>query len=137
MAAVFAINGYMVYSALHTFPGRAGQDGFDLSNEYKRVLATAQQQAALGWQIDAVVTAQQIPELRLSDRNGAPLSSAAIEARAERPIGPPETTELGFRDMADGRFQADRTLAPGQWDIMLTIRVDNHHTTATRRVIVK
>jgi nitrogen fixation protein FixH len=136
MGMVFAVNGYMVYDAYHTFPGAAGQDGFDLSNKYERVLATAQQQAALGWQLETDVTTTHYPVLRLSDRNGVPLAADAIEARAERPIGPPQTTPLPFRPIGDGRFQADTTLFRGQWDIMLTVRADGQSYSATRRVVV-
>ena len=137
MAAVFAMNGFMVYNALHTFPGQAGQDGFDLSNEYKRVLATAQQQAALGWQIEADATAAGLPVLRLTDRNGGALAAASIEAQADRPVGPPETTVLSFQSMADGQYRADKALTPGQWDIMLTIRAEGRRYSATRRLLVK
>jgi nitrogen fixation protein FixH len=137
MGFVFAVNGYMVYNAYHTFPGSAGTDGFDLSNDYKRVLAAAQQQAALGWQIEADVTASRYPLLRLTDRNGAPLAAAAIDARAERPVGPADTTVLTFRSVGDGRYQADTSLFSGQWDVMLTVRADGRQYSATRRVAVK
>jgi nitrogen fixation protein FixH len=137
MGVVFAVNGYMVYDALSTFPGAAGQDGFDLSNDYKRILATAQQQAALGWQIEAEVTDTRFPVLRLTDRNGAPLPAVAIDAQAERPVGPPETTALSFQPVGRGRFQATTSLFSGQWDVMLTVRAEGRLYGATRRIVVK
>lgn len=137
MAIVFAVNGYMVYDALQTFPGQAGQDGFDLSNEYGRVLATVQQQSALGWGIEAGMTATRYPVLRLTDRAGAPLANAAIDARAERPVGPAQATVLAFRQLEAGRFQADTALFSGQWDILLTVRSDGKLYSATRRVTVQ
>jgi nitrogen fixation protein FixH len=137
MAIVFAVNFYMIYDAYHTFPGIAGQDGFDLSNEYKRVLATAQQQAALGWQIEADASNQRFPILHLTDRSGAPLTATAIKAQAERPVGPVDSTSLTFRPIGDGRYQADTSLFSGQWDIMLTVEADGHQYNATRRVVVK
>jgi nitrogen fixation protein FixH len=137
MGLVFAVNGYMVYDAYHTFPGAAGSDGFDLSNEYDRVLATVKQQAALGWQVEANVDATRYPVLRLTDRTGAPLATTAIEAHAERPVGPTDTTPLLFQPIGDSRFQADKTLYSGQWDIMLTLRADGHVYSTTRRVVVK
>ena len=73
LGLVIVVNLYMVYDAYHTFPGVAGRDGFDLSNEYDRVLATAQRQTALGWQIEAEVADGRFPVLRLTDRTGAPL----------------------------------------------------------------
>ena len=32
------VNAGMVYAALHSFPGKAGDEGFDLSNHYDAVL---------------------------------------------------------------------------------------------------
>ena len=49
MGVVVAVNAGMIYSALHTFPGKTGNDGFDLSNHYDAVLDQAQRAAALGW----------------------------------------------------------------------------------------
>jgi nitrogen fixation protein FixH len=137
MGIVFAVNAYMVYDAYHTFPGVAGTDGFDLSNQYKRVLATAQQQAALGWQIEADANNDRLPVLRLTDRAGAPLTATEINARAERPLGPVDATTLTFRAIEDGRYQADASLASGQWDIMLTVGADGRQYSATRRIVVK
>lgn len=137
MGLVFMVNAYMVYDAYHTFPGVAGVDGFDLSNEYKRVLATAQQQAALGWQIEAEVTTDHFPVLRLTDRAGAPITVADINAQAERPLGPLDLTVLTFRPIGNGSYQADTSLFSGQWDIMLTVHADGRQYNATRRVLVK
>jgi nitrogen fixation protein FixH len=135
MGVVFAVNGYMIYDALSTFPGQAGQDGFDLSNEYQRVLATAQQQAALGWHIE--VSGAPIPELHLTDRNGMPLTPTSIDAQVERPVGPTDRMVLNFRPVGDGTFQADSPLPGGQWEMMLTVRADGRMYSATRRVIVR
>ena len=38
MSVVIAVNIGMAYTALHTFPGIAGSDGFDLSNHYDKVI---------------------------------------------------------------------------------------------------
>jgi nitrogen fixation protein FixH len=135
MALVFAVNGLMIYDAISTFPGQAGQDGFDLSNQYQRVLAAAEQQAALGWHVETTATA--VPELQLTARDGTPLAPTAIEARVERPVGPPETTTLTFHQVTGARFQADSALSPGQWDLMLVVRAEDRVYSATRRLIVR
>jgi nitrogen fixation protein FixH len=137
MGIVFLVNAYMVYDAYRTFPGVAGTDGFDLSNQYNQVLVAAHQQAALGWQIEAEVTSEHYPVLRLTDRNGAPLTEADISARAERPLGPEDATALTFRPIGDGRYQTDTSLFSGQWDVMLTVQADGRQFNATRRVVVK
>jgi nitrogen fixation protein FixH len=137
MLIVFAVNGYMMYDAFTTFPGTAGQDGFDLSNEYNRVIAAARQQAALGWHIDAGVTADSVPALTVTDRAGTPLAHAEIAATAERPVGPPSKTTLVFTPDGGGTFKADTALWAGQWDVMLTVKADGHVFGATRRVVVR
>jgi nitrogen fixation protein FixH len=137
MGIVFLVNGYMAYDAYSTFPGISGKDGFDVSNEYKRVLETAQQQAALGWQVEVGVADERFPVLRLTDRTGAPLGATGINAQAERPIGPVDATVLTFRSIGDGRYLADTSLYSGQWDLMLTVHADGRDYRATRRVVVK
>jgi nitrogen fixation protein FixH len=137
MGIVFLVNGYMVYDAYSTFPGISGKDGFDVSNEYKRVLETAQQQAALGWQLEAALADDRFPVLRLTDRTGAPLTATKIDAQAERPVGPVDTTALAFRSIGDGRYRSDTSLYSGQWDIMLTVHIDGLEYRATRRLAVK
>jgi nitrogen fixation protein FixH len=136
MGVVFVVNGYMVYSALHTFPGAAGVDGFDLSNQYDKVLAGTAHQATLGWTVEAALDAGR-PVLRVVDKSGAPLAGAVIEAHAERPLGPPDVTPLAFEALDQSRHMAATVLPPGQWDIMLTVRSGADTFTATRRIVVK
>ena len=135
MAVVFAINGWMVVAAMTSFPGAAGKDGFDLSNHYDQILSTAEQQAALGWKLEAALDDQRHPELQLVDRAGAPIDGALIEAHAERPVGPLEATPLAFRALGHGAYQADTTLFSGQWTVFLTLRAGGKVFTTTRRVV--
>lgn len=137
LGVVIAVNGYMLYDAITTFPGEAGQDGFDLSNEYSKVEAAVKAQAALGWKVDADVTVAKTPVLTLLDKSGAGLDATEIVATAERPVGPPSTTTLAFKPVGNGRFTADTTLWSGQWDMMLAIKSGGHEYKATRRVVVK
>lgn len=133
---VVAVNCYMLYDAITTFPGQAGEDGFDLSNEYSKVLAVAKAQQALGWKVDADVTAAKAPVLTLLDKTGAGLDATDIVATAERPVGPPSKTPLVFKPLGNGRYATDTTLWSGQWDILLEIKSSGHVYKATRRVKV-
>ncbi len=137
LGLVIGINLYMVYDAYHTFPGVAGRDGFDLSNEYGRVLATARRQAELGWQIEADVANGRFPVVRLMDRTGVPLRAGTINGYAERPVGPADSTSLTFRATGDGRYLADTSLYSGQWDMMLTVQANGQDYRTTRRVVVQ
>jgi nitrogen fixation protein FixH len=136
MGVVIAVNSYMAYSALHTFPGQAGRDGFDLSNRYDAVLDRVKQQAALGWSIEARLDISGHPLLILRDASDLPLTGAAIRAVAERPLGEKSTTPLVFQEVAPGRYAAQVPLpAKGQWDIMLTTSAHGHDVTTTRRIV--
>lgn len=137
MGVVFAVNITMVAFALHTFPGQAGSDGFDLSNHYDQVLAKVQREAALGWDLRLMAGDAGRPVLVVTDRSGAPLRDAQIQATAERVLGPPETTHLVFRDAGLGRYVADAALTmPGQWELQLSASAQGHTIAATRRIVV-
>jgi nitrogen fixation protein FixH len=137
MGCAVAVNGIMVYAACSGFPGVAGADGFDLSNQYNRVLAAARQQGELGWQIAADAPDSRSPVLRLSASDGSPLEVTSITARAERPVGPVDAIRLSFHQGADQGYRTDTSLPAGQWDIMLTILADGRSFSATRRIVVK
>jgi len=138
MTVVIVVNVYMVYSALHTFPGQAGRDGFDLSNRYDAVIDRVQQQDALGWKVRAEADGAGHPVLVLTDAQGAPLKGAKVDATAERPLGDTLTTHVAFREAGPGHYAGDVVLPlPGQWDIMLTATAAGHDVTTTRRIIVR
>ncbi len=137
MGFAFAVNAYMVYTAVRSFPGTAGTDGFDLSNGYGRVLHAAAQQVALGWRIESSLDQNRHPILHLIDQAGVPLAPDALEAHAERPVGPMEMTPLDFQSVGAGRFQSEQTLFSGQWDLMVTVHAGGQTTSTTRRVIVR
>ncbi len=138
MAVVMAVNFGMIYAALHTFPGQAGSDGFDLSNHYDAVLAHVQAQAALGWTVKAEADTARHPVLALTGPGGAPLSGAHLDAVAERPLGAVLTTPVAFREQVPGRYVAENALIlPGQWDLTLTASANGQHMVTTKRIVVR
>ena len=138
MAVVFAVNGAMVAFAIGTFPGKAGSDGFDLSNHYDRVLETAERQAALGWKLDATLDAAGRPVVTLTDRAGVPLADARVEIVAQRPLGEADRARLTLRAAGAGRYVAEGALPePGRWDLTLSATAEGHTVAATRRVVVR
>lgn len=138
MAIVIAVNGGMVYAALHTYPGSAGDDGFDLSNHYDTLLDRRDRQAALGWTATAEIDASGHPVLAIRDRNGAAIAGAAVQGHAERPVGDKHETPAAFRETAPGAYRSDAVLTlKGQWDLMLSVTVPGHDLVMTRRVIAR
>ena len=109
MSIVIAVNFFMAYQALHTFPGKAGGDGFDLSNRYNAVIERVQKEAALGWTVNAVANQERRAVVELIDAQGT----------------------------APGRYVAAAPLPQeGQWDLMLTATAQGHDMTATRRIVI-
>lgn len=138
MLVVMSVNGGMIYAAIGSFPGKAGADGFDLSNHYNTVLDARAQQNALGWSLQADADANRRPVLVLTDPTGAPLADATVTAVAERPVGAAHTTRLAFQQVAPGRYLADVPLvAPGQWDLHLAAHAVGHDVAVTRRILVR
>jgi len=132
-----AVNVTMIWSAVATFPGKAGRDGFDLSNRYNMVLDHEARQAALGWSVRAQADAQGRPVLTVTDAAGQPFPSARVDAVASRPLGTERATPLVFIDHGAGRFVADQALTlPGQWDLAITAATGGRSMTVTRRVHV-
>lgn len=138
MTVVVAVNGGMIYAALHSFPGKAGDEGFELSNHYDAVLDRAQREVALGWTIAAWTDDAGRPVVTLTDRSNAPLQGASVAGLAARPLGADESQRLMFSEIAAGRYVASAALpAQGQWDLTLSASADGHDMAATRRVIVR
>jgi len=137
IGVVVAVNLGMVYAALHSFPGKAGNEDFALSNRYDAVLEHEQREAALGWTVAAQFDATGRPEVRLTMRDGSPLRGAAVQGSAERPLGAPEPHALSFRETAAGHYEANTVLpALGQWELTLSASLGGHDIATTRRVIV-
>lgn len=138
MGVVMVVNFGMAYTALHTFPGNAGDDGFNLSNHYDKVIDSVARQSAMGWTVVAEADANARPVIRLSGRDGAPLIGASITARAERPLGDPMVSTPAFTETAPGVYRAAAALAAkGQWDIELSATARGETVNTTRRVIVR
>jgi nitrogen fixation protein FixH len=138
MGVVVVVNAGMIYAALASFPGKAGNDGFDLSNQYDAVLDHARRAAELGWTMRARADGTGTPEVTLTDRQGSPLTGASVAAAAERPLGAPETHRLVFHETGAGRYVADTALAlPGQWDLTLSASAGGQQLATTRRIIVR
>jgi nitrogen fixation protein FixH len=138
MLAVVAVNGGMVYAALHTFPGNAGSDGFDLSNHYNSVLDRVARQDALGWAVRAEVAPGDHPVIVLTDRSGAALSGAGLRAPVSRPVGAPHTKEERFTEVSPGRYVGAEVLdEKGQWDLLLSATAAGQSVSATRRIVVR
>jgi nitrogen fixation protein FixH len=139
MFVVIVVNGGLIWSAIATFPGQSGEDGFSLSNSYDTVLNIADAEAKLGWTLDASTEGNRpVLVLVLRGADGHSFPGVRVSGYAERPVGPDERMALRFRPDATGRFVADEALpGKGQWDLVLLAEAGAQHLHATRRVLVR
>lgn len=134
LGTVVAVNAAMITTAVTSFPGKLGRNGFDLSNQYNTVIAAQERNEALGWQMDAAWGPAGIT-VTLKDRAGAALEGARVTAELRRPLGPPHDQALSLQSTSPGTYAAATPdhLA-GQWDLMLVAQRGQDRFTATRRL---
>jgi nitrogen fixation protein FixH len=138
MGVVVAINCFMVWSALHTFPGNAGSDGFNLSNHYDAILERVKQEVGLGWAVQAAVDQAGHPVVELTDRSGTALAGAEIAATAQRPLGDQHTRQVRFTEVSPGHYRGDVALdKQGQWELEIWVTADGQELGTTRRIMAR
>lgn len=133
IVAVMVVNGGMIYAALHTHPGAAGTDGFDLSNRYDAVLERSAQQRKLGWRVVSRAEAGH-PVLRLEGVSG---DAPQVVVQAVRPVGPQDAIALTLDTQEDGRLVAREVLPAGQWLLEVRLSRGDDVVTSTERLIVR
>lgn len=120
---VAAVDGAFVVMAERTFPGFS-PNAYETGLEYNRVLAAAEAQRALGWQVDATIESNGgALVLRLRDRNGNPVPSPKVVADVRRPAEAFEDRSLALAEIAPGIYRIDNALpAPGSWEVSIRVR---------------
>ena len=112
MGIVFVVNCYMVYDAYSTFPGIPGKTGsISATNTSACWRRRSNKPRSVGSSRRTWRT--RIPVLRLTDRAGAPLAATRIDAQAERPVGPVDTTALAFRSIGMAGIRPTPRCIPG------------------------
>lgn len=120
-AAIVAINVAFAIIAVRTFPGEDERRSYIQGLRYNDVLAERRAQAALGWRARSELTP--IPSgarllVRLSDRSGAPVVDASIDAVLRWPPHENGDRALRFSALGGGVYAADLGALPsGRWDL--------------------
>jgi nitrogen fixation protein FixH len=125
-AFVFAVNGYMVYRAVTSFPGTVTESSYRDSQHFNDEIAAARLQAERGWKVAVAAErdadGRALIRVEARDRDGAPLSGVAFRARLEHPADRARDRPVRFVAVAGevGRFQAVvDAVAAGKWDLVL------------------
>ena len=121
---MFAVNIFMAFQALSTFPGLEVSSSYADSQDFN-IRRDAQE--ALHWQA-AVETrgsgAGATVILHLTDASGAPVMPAQMEALLTRPTNQTQDQLLALQ-FIDGAWQAPADLDQGRWRLRLTGRADD------------
>ena len=120
---VAAVDGAFVVIAERSFPGFSA-NAYETGLEYNRVLAAAEAQRALGWQVDATIESKGgALVLRVRDRNGDPVPSPKVVADVRRPAEKLEDRSLALAEVAPGVYRVENALpAPGSWEVSIRVR---------------
>lgn len=114
---IIAVNVYMAYSAISTFPGLEVPNSYVASQVFD---SQRRAQEDLGWRIesgyrDGVLT------VGFRDRDGYPVRVDALSAVVARPTHRRDDRIPEFR-YETGTFTAPLDLAPGAWNLMVEAR---------------
>jgi nitrogen fixation protein FixH len=122
---MFLVNGIFTYFALTSFSGLSVPDAYMRGIHYNREIASARAQDARGWRTDLTFEAagelSGLVRIRVSDRNGLPVTGLTASLSAQRPVREGDDVTLPMIVSHDG-FERTVTLAgPGQWDLVIMV----------------
>jgi nitrogen fixation protein FixH len=113
---IIAVNVFMAYSAVSTFPGMEVDSSYADSQTFDdRRYA----QEALGWNASVEIPGDGTLVLHLVDGAGQPVAPAELTALLTRPTNR-EADQLLQLSRVNGAFVAPATLSDGQWRLRLT-----------------
>lgn len=139
MLLVIAVNGVLIFFATTTWSGLATGHAYEQGLAYNTALAAQAKQDALGWTFDvrlqpAAGGASLLVGAGAAD--GWVLSGLTVEAVLQRPLGDADTRRVMLSPVAEGLYAAALApLAPGQWDVHLTVSRGDQHARVSRRLI--
>ena len=123
-AFVAAVNGYMIWRAIGSFPGVVTDSSYRDSQRFNRSIADAQEQAQRGWKVDA--RADRAPDGRLTvrleahDAQGAPIAGVVFKAVLQHPANRALDHAVALLPVpgASGVFEGLATgVAEGKWGL--------------------
>lgn len=121
---IFAVNATMIYLAVGTFPGAVTASSYRASQDYNGEIASAQAQAARGWQVDEAIvreaSGRAVLTVTIRDRAGAPVDNLALSAALQHPVKKGADLTATLDPAGAGRYvgRFDGVEA-GQWTLAL------------------
>lgn len=140
-AVVIGVNLVMMRLAIQTLPGTDVDSAYSASLAYGKEIATARDQSARHWRVDAHVErgGQGGATLRVDarDSNGQPLSGLSFQGRFERPTDRRADQLIELTETGTGLYRGSaEVVAPGQWDLVLEGVADGQRLFLSRNRVV-
>ena len=120
-AIVIGVDTLFMVQAYRTFSGEVASNPYEAGLAFNKTLSLRQREAALGWSASVATPTREEVEVRLIDRNGAPLDRLSLTGMLERPATEAGRQVLNFKPIGDGRYKAKARL-DGAWDLRATAR---------------
>jgi nitrogen fixation protein FixH len=147
MLLVIAVNMVLVTKAIDTFPGLETEDHYRKGLAYNTNLAAARAQSERGWRAVIAFAAdpaaaaegrhQGTLTVRLTDRDGAPLSALTVSAVLTRPTQGGHDFEVPLTGVGEGLYRAALTLPlRGQWEARILAAGGDSRFQDTHRLLV-
>ncbi len=111
-AVIIAVNLYMAFSAVSTFPGLEVKNSYVASQKFD---AARQAQEALGWTVEARIVDAEVV-VQITEKSGAIVDPLRVAATIGRATHKRDDQELLFT-ARDSAFVAPVALAPGSWQL--------------------
>jgi len=121
---VIGVNMVMMRFAIQTLPGTEVDSAYSASLAYEKEIATARDQSARNWKVDAHVerSGQGGATLQVEARDsfGRPMSGLKFHGRFERPTDRRADLPVALAEVGIGIYRGNAAaVAPGQWDLVL------------------
>jgi len=123
-AVVIGINLVMMRLAIKTLPGTEVDSAYSASLGYEKEIATAREQTARNWKVDAHVERSgqggATLQVEARDNTGRPMTGLKFEGRFERPTDRRADLPVALAEVGIGIYRGSApAVAPGQWDLVL------------------
>lgn len=132
---IFAVNGVLMYQAIHTFPGQTVDNPYEAGIEYNRTLAQKAAEADLGWKAE-VGKSGDVVRLVVLDSAGRPVSGLKVAGKMERPATEQGRRMIQLKEVSPGSYQIALIDMTGAWDFSATARDKAGHVFEAHRRLI-
>lgn len=133
---IIMVNLTMATLANLSWTGLIVKNSYVASQNFNEHLRAGRAQAALGWASTLTYDNARLT-FALRDRSGALLKADSVRVEIGRPATETSDRTLALSAGGDGHFSAVQDLAPGQWDLRATARVDEQVYVREARILVR